>query len=103
MEYGHDCCLYRLTGYFNFIVTNIDINLGPDAEKIRLIYARLNRETGGRDNTAGIGRLKIINVRAVAVHLFANRMTCAGRKLLAVSCSPYAPARDTVNFSAAYG
>ena len=71
-EYRHDLCLNRLACHFNLAVADIDINLRAEAEKIRLINARLDGEAGSRNDAPRIRRLKVVNIRAVAVNLFAD-------------------------------
>src|ERR1043166_4829548 len=81
----HDLGLDRLAGYVDVFVADVNVDLGADAEFAFEVNAGLNREENARGDEARVARLEVVDVHAVAVAFFADRMAGAMGELLAVA------------------
>src|SRR5258708_6805894 len=85
------------TCYFSRAVAREHIYLAAHA-KLRQVNARLNGKAGVGDDFAVVLGFKVIHVGAVAMHVYADGMPRAVRKILRVTCIGDVLARGLVHF-----
>src|SRR5437870_11389291 len=79
----------------------IDVHLAPDAEFAREVDARLDRKAGVREQTASVPGLEVVDVGAVAVDFFADRVPGAVEEPVSVSRLPDHAAAHVVHIPTA--
>src|SRR5204863_2372856 len=82
LQNGNDLSLDRLAGDFDVFVADVDVDLGADAELAFLVDAGLDGKTNAGGNESRVARLEVVDVHAVAVAFFADRMAGAMGELL---------------------
>ena len=82
---GYDLSLDRLPMYHCIMGGEIDIQFASNAELPRQVNPRLDRETGVRQQPTSILRFQVINVGAITMHLFADRMAGPVHKIFPIS------------------
>src|ERR1041384_7878378 len=83
----HDLGLDRLAGYVDVFVADVNVDLVTNAEFAFEINAGLNREENARGDEARVARLEVVDVHAVAMAFFADRVARAMGELLTVACA----------------
>src|SRR5450755_1626656 len=68
----HYLSLNGLTGHFDILFCDVDIDLGTDTEFTLEVNAGLDGEGNAGDEAARIAGFEVIDIDAVAVHFFAN-------------------------------
>ena len=81
---GYDLSLDWLPVYHCIMGGEIDIQFASNAELPRQVNPRLDRETGVRQQPASILRFQVINVGAITMHLFADRMAGPVHKIFPI-------------------
>src|SRR5256712_3762312 len=79
----------------------IDVYLAPDAEFARQVDARLDRKAGVREQTASVPGLQVVDVGAVAVDFFADRVPGAVEEPVSKACLQDHAAAHVVHIPAA--
>src|SRR2546423_11099141 len=97
---GHDLGLDGLAGDFNVFVTDVNVDLGADAEFAFEVNAGLDRKQDAGGDETRIARFEVVDVHAVAVAFFADRAAGAVSGLLAVTGALDHTARDILGFCA---
>src|SRR5206468_4704692 len=83
----NDFCLDGLSGDFDVFVRNVNVNFGSNAEFSFEVNAGLDGKTNSGNDRPRIARLEIVDVDAVTVGFFANRMAGAMCELFAETCT----------------
>src|SRR6266513_4379372 len=97
----NDFCLDGLTGDFDVFVRNVDVDLRSHAELSFEVNSRLDRKTNSGNDTPRIARLEIVDVDAITMGFFANRMAGPMCELFAETRACNYATRDIVHFGAA--
>src|SRR5437763_519505 len=80
----HDLCLDRLAGDFDGFVADVNVDFGTDPEFAFEINPRLDREENAGGDVTRVARFEVVDVHAVAVAFFADRMAGTMGELIAV-------------------
>ena len=89
-----------LTGDFDVFVRNIDVDLRSNAELSFEVNSWLNRKTNSGNDSPRIARLEVVDVDAITVSFFANRMAGPMCELFAETRACNYATRDVVHFGA---
>src|SRR5688572_30321542 len=83
----YDLALQRQTEYQRLTLSEVHIQFTPDPKLTRKVDSRLNRKTRPGHQTTRIQRLQAIDVRAVAMHFFADRMARTMKELITIAAA----------------
>src|SRR5882724_943830 len=97
----NDFCLDGLSGDFDVFVRNVDVDFRAYAELSFEVNSRLDRKTNSGNDTPRIARFEIVDVDAITVSFFTNRMAGPMSELFAETCACNYATRDVVHFGAA--
>src|SRR5215472_11092450 len=76
-----------LPGDFDVLFRNVNVDFRSNAKLSFEVNSGLDRKADSRNHPPRIACLEIVDVDAVAVSFFANRMTGAMRELFAETCA----------------
>ena len=96
-----DLRLNWLPGDFDVFIRNVNVDFGSNAKLSFEINPGLNRKTNSRNDAPRIAGFEIVDVDAVAVSFFANRMAGAMRELFPETCACNYAALHIIDFRAA--
>src|SRR4029453_6762114 len=96
-----DLRLDWLPGDFDVFVRDVDVDFRAHTELSFEVNSRLNRKTNSGNDTPRIARLEIVDVDAITVSFFANRMAGPMCELFAETSPRNYATRDVIHFGAA--
>ena len=89
-----------LPGDFDVFIGNVNVDFRSNAKFSFEVNSRLNRKTNPGNDTPRIARLEIVDVDAITVGFFANRMAGPMRELFAETCARDYATLHIVHFGA---
>src|SRR4029077_15054744 len=97
----NDLRLDWLSSDFDVFIGNVNVNFRSNAKFSFEINPGLDGKTNSGNDSPRIARLEVIDVDAITVSLFADRMPRSMRELFAKTCARDYAARHIVHFGAA--